>query len=477
MAETPTAWRSWELSAKMRLYARMRHELWLKQLHDGQGEPAALRDGSASVWYARGGRGSGKTRTGAESFAHWVLSNPPGDWGIIAPTFADARDKCVEGVSGVKRVFGPLVAKWNRSIGEMHLHTGARIIIDGGDDGALRIQGENLRGAWVDEPGLIVDWETTWDESLSFAVRLEPALIMATGTPKGKVGLVKALLEDPECVETYLTLADNERNLSAKQLRRLKRRYAGTRVGRQELYGEVLEEVEGALWTWEMIEAQRMKADLRARVLATMGQRTVVAVDPASSNTSTSDETGIIGATRIPGTAGLLGGPPTPIETPDGLVTPPPPPPHGFILADHSGRYSPQGWAEAAIGLFHELAADRIVVERNQGGDMVVSTLRAVDPNIPISTVWASKTKEARAEPVSALYEQGRIHHLGTFPELETEQTSWVPGSGASPNHLDAAVWALTDLFDAGQAPPATVIAGDAGVVDDPVAGIMDARW
>jgi phage terminase large subunit-like protein len=476
MAQAPTAWRGWELDAKMRLYAQARHRLWLQRLHDGQGQPPELAAGTCSVWYARGGRGSGKTRTGAETFAHWVLSNPPGDWGIVAPTFADARDKCVEGVSGVKKVFGPLVAKWNRSIGEMHLHTGARIMIDGGDDGALRIQGENLRGAWVDEPGLIVDWETTWDESLSFAVRLEPALIMATGTPKGKVGLVKALIEDPECVETYLRLADNEPNLSAKQLRRLKRRYEGTRVGRQELYGEVLEEVEGALWTWEMIEAHRVKEALRDLILNTLSVRTVVAVDPATTATSTSDETGIVAVARVAGTADILGGPPKPIETPDGPITPPPPPDHGYVLADRSGRYSPQGWAEETIKLYHELRADRIVVERNQGGDMVVSTLHSVDPNVPISTVWASKGKEARAEPTSALYEQGRFHHVGTYPELESEQTSWVPGTGASPNHLDALVWAATDLFDPEADAPDTVIAGISGE-PGPADGIMDAKW
>src|SRR5512146_1528228 len=125
----PDAWRSWSLPARFRTYARLRYELWLRTAHEGQLPPPEFVDGRAGIWYARGGRGTGKTRTGSETFAHLVLSNPPGDWGIVAPTFADARDKCVEGVSGIKGVFGPLVAKWNRSIGEMHLHTGARIMI------------------------------------------------------------------------------------------------------------------------------------------------------------------------------------------------------------------------------------------------------------------------------------------------------------------------------------------------------------
>lgn len=443
----PSAWRTWGLSGKMRLYGRLRRELWLQQAHEGQLPPASFLSGDTPIWYARGGRGTGKTRTGAETFAGLVLSSPPGDWGIVAPTFGDARDVCVEGVSGIKGIFGPLVAKWNRSIGEMHLHTGARIMIDGGDDGALRVQGENLLGAWIDEVGLIRDWETTWEDSLSFAVRLDPGLIMATGTPKGKVGLVKTLLEDPECVETYLSLAANEHNLSERVLRRLRKRYEGTRRGRQELHGEVLDDVEGALWTWAMIEANRRKAEgEQARVLRTHGRRCVIAVDPATTAGEDSDETGIIACARTPGTADLLKDLSEEARRVD----------HGFVLEDKSGRYSPMGWAEAAVALYYELGADRIVAERNQGGDMVESTIRTVDPNVPVTLVWAAKGKQPRAEPISALYEQNRVHHVGTFPELESEQTSWVPGE-SSPNHMDACVWGFTDLFD--QSAPDTVIA------------------
>jgi phage terminase large subunit-like protein len=463
---SPSAWRTWSLPAKFRTYARLRHELWLRQSahNPGQHEPPELAAGTKGIWYARGGRGSGKTRVGAESFAHWVLSNPPGDWGVVAPTFADARDKCIEGVSGLKPVFGPLVAKWNRSIGEMHLHTGARIMIDGGDDGALRVQGENLMGAWIDEIGLIRNWETTWEDSVSFAVRLDPGLIMATGTPKGNVGLVKLLREDEDCVETYLRLIDNERNLSAKQLRRLKRRYEGTRRGRQELHGEVLDDVEGALWTWAMIEANRRKVEgERARVLRTHGRRCVVAVDPATTAGEDSDETGIVACARTPGTADLLKDLDDDARRHD----------HGFVLEDKSGRYSPMGWAETAVALYYELGADRIVAERNQGGDMVESTIRTVDPNVPVTLVWASKGKQPRAEPISALYEQNRVHHVGTFPELESEQTSWVPGED-SPNHMDAAVWGFTDLFD--QSVPDTVIAAESGT-PGPVDELAGKQW
>jgi len=462
MASTD-AWRSWSLPAKFRTYARLRYELWLRTAHAGQLPPPEFVNGTAGIWYARGGRGTGKTRTGAETFARLVLSNPPGDWGIVAPTFADARDKCIEGVSGLKPIFGPLVAKWNRSIGEMHLHTGARIMIDGGDDGALRVQGENLMGAWIDEVGLIRDWETTWEDSLSFAVRLDPGLIMATGTPKGKVGLVKLLLEDPDCVETYLKLADNEENLSEKQLRRLKRRYEGTRRGRQELHGEVLDDVEGALWTWAMIEANRRDREQKAKVLRTHGRRCVVAIDPSTTAGEDSDETGIVACARIPGRADLLKDLDDEARRFD----------HGFVLDDKSGRYSPMGWAETAVALYYELGADRIVAERNQGGDMVESTIRTVDPNVPVTLVWASKGKQPRAEPISALYEQNRVHHVGTFPELESEQTTWVPGED-SPNHMDAAVWGFTDLFD--QSVPDTVVAA-AGSNSGPVDELAGKQW
>jgi phage terminase large subunit-like protein len=462
-ATAPDAWRSWSLPARFRTYARLRYELWLRTAHEGQLPPREFLDGTAGIWYARGGRGTGKTRTGAETFAHLVLSNPPGDWGIVAPTFADARDKCIEGVSGLKPIFGPLVAKWNRSIGEMHLHTGARIMIDGGDDGALRVQGENLMGAWIDEVGLIRDWETTWEDSLSFAVRLDPGLIMATGTPKGKVGLVKLLLEDPDCVETYLKLADNEANLSEKQLRRLKRRYEGTRRGRQELHGEVLDDVEGALWTWAMIEANRRRAEERARVLRTHGRRCVVAVDPSTTAGEEADETGIVACARTPGAADLLKDLPDEARRHD----------HGFVLEDKSGHYTPLGWAEAAVALYYELGADRIVAERNQGGEMVETTIRTVDPNVPVTLVWASKGKQPRAEPISALYEQNRVHHVGTFPELESEQTTWVPGED-SPNHMDAAVWGFTDLFD--QSVPDTVVAA-AGSNRGPVDELAGKQW
>lgn len=436
--DSGTNWEAWPLTARLRFLGGLRAKRWKRRAHDGQAEPP----GEWRTWYVQGARGSGKTQTGAEVFGGWVLANPPGAWAIVAPTFADARDKCVEGESGILAVLGPAVDTWNRSIGEIKLHTEARIIIDGADDGAPGIQGENLMGAWLDEIGLFKKWQMTWEESISFAVRKDPARIIATGTPKGKVGLVKQLLTEPDCVITRTYLEDNEENLSAAQVAALRRRHEGTRLGAQELHGEILDDVEGALFKWANLEQHRLDPELLDAILGTIGVRTVVAVDPAITATEDSDETGIIGACAIPAHADVLGG----VRHVQGTETPIERPPHGFIVADASGRYAPQEWAEQAVALYRHLDADRIVAEANQGGDMVAAVIREVDPNVPIELVHATKGKRTRAEPVAALAEQGRYHHVGVLPELESEQTSWVPGD-PSPSRMDAAVWAITSLI------------------------------
>lgn len=414
-----------------------------------------------------------------------ILRNPPGDYACIGPTFGDARDTMIEHrKSGLKKVLGPAVAQWNRSSGELYVANGSKVFCDGADDGALRIQGKELRAAWADEIGL---WrasktkrgetkggEQAWKESLIFAVREAPALIVATGTPKGNKGVVKLLRNEPpgRVVFTHPSLDDNRRNLERAIVEEWEALYGGTRLGKQELEGKVLEDVEGALWTLQLIEDTRWAVP-REDLLRTHGSRTVVAVDPATTNNPNSDETGIIAATRIPAGADLLRGIAANEEAHEAARRYD----HGFIVADRSGRYSPTGWAEAAIALFHELKADRIVGEVNQGGEMVETILRQVDPSIPYSHVWASKSKEARAEPKAALYEQERIHHLEVFDLFEGELTSWVPGqSGESPNRLDAGVWALEDLFG-GQHLPPTIPAAVGGGEAAPADGIMDRQW
>lgn len=435
------------LPAKCVLLGRLRGEAWASLANPGQTPPAGKW---RRVWYAQGGRGSGKTRAGAEALAHLILTNAAGDWGCVGPTFGDARDTMVEHRrSGLLKVLGSAVLDWNRTDGQLFVANGSTVFCDGAVEGAERVQGRELRGAWCDEIGLwrivrtrkgeAVGGVKAWQESIEFAVREYPALIVCTGTPKGKKGVVKLLLEEPpgRVVFTYPSLADNRRNVEPAVVEDWERRWGGTRLGRQELEGEVLEDVEGALWTWDLIEDHRVEADPER-----VERRVVVAVDPAASKSDTSDETGIVaGSTDHSG--------------------------EGYVLADRSGRYTPREWAERAIGLYRSLAADRIVAEKNNGGEMVESVIRQVDPNVPVRLVWASRGKQTRAEPIAALYEQGRIHHVGTFPELETEQTSWIPGE-PSPNRMDALVWAFTDLITHSAPAAHSITAQDAGnEIDD----------
>ncbi|MEX2440084.1 MAG: terminase family protein [Actinomycetota bacterium] len=392
--------------------------------------------GDWSTWYVRGGRGSGKTRVGAETLADWIRSAPPlpdssgGEWAVIAPTYRDGRDTCIEGGSGLLRALGDDVRNWNRSLGELTTHSGATVFLGTADDGAVRIQGKNLRGAWCDEIGLWIRWDRAWNESLRYALRIDPALIVATGTPKGRVALVRQLLDDERVVKTHMRTEDNADNLSAEVVADLLERYGGTRLGRQELGGEALDDIVGALWRREQIDALR-----RTPVDIPDMKRIVVAIDPAVTSGEDADETGIVVAG-----SGVDG--------------------HGYVLADRTCRLSPDGWASRGVVAFHEFGADRIVAEVNNGGDLVERVIRTVDAKVPFKAVHASRGKIVRAEPVSALYEQGKIHHVGTYTELEDQMTSYTAeGAAFSPDRMDALVWALHYLMLESRPAPRFLIA------------------
>lgn len=383
--------------------------------------------GEWRVWYVRGGRGSGKTKTGSETLAQWIRDYPGREWAIVAPTFGDARDTGMEGSkSGLLKALGlPRgYRKWNRSHGELFLPDGGIVHCDGADDGALRIQGKNLSGAWCDEVGLWRQWRLAWEESLAYAVRIDPARIVATGTPKRGHPLVKKLLHDDAIPTTRLLTRDNAVNLSRLALEDLERRYGGTTLGRQELEGEELDEVDGALWTREMIRYDRgpLKGVPGNAELQPDYVRLVVAIDPAVTHGPDSDETGII-------VAGL---------GPDG---------RGYVIDDLSGRFSPNDWARRAIAAYDEYHADRIVSEVNNGGDLVESVLRGGNWRGAYKAVHASRGKRTRAEPISGLYEQGRVSHLRAFPELEDQLCTFTSESLVSPDRLDALVWAFTELM------------------------------
>ena len=386
-----------------------------------------------SVWYVRGGRGSGKTRTGAEWLREQVQEYPNTHWAIVAPTFSDARDKCVEGPSGILKALqreGPSVVRYNRSPQNAHIitSTGCTIWLDGADDGAPRVQGYNLAGAWADEIGLWKKWRMAWDESLGFATRIYPSRIVATGTPKVGHKLVKRLLDDSRkpdgtTAHTLLRTEDNIDNLDADRIRQLKERYAGTRLERQELEGEFFAEVENALWTVDGIDAHRVDEDAVLEL-----SRIVVAIDPAVTATDDSDETGIV-------IAGVM-------KHKDGMH-------HVYILRDRSGHYSPNGWAKLAVHQYRRYEADKIIAERNNGGDMVETTIHNIDPNVPVKTIHASRGKVVRAEPVAALYEQGRVHHVGTFYELESQMVAMAADEAdEGDDRVDALVYAVTELIN-----------------------------
>lgn len=372
-------------------------------------------DGEWGIWALLAGRGFGKTRVGAE----WLVEEAThhlGSYAIAAPTYGDGRDICIEGESGVRGVlerrgrWNPRA--WNRSLGEMVLDNGSRLKVGSADE-PDRFRGWNFAGAWCEE---LAAWRRpdAWTQ-LRLATRLGRSRIVVTTTPR-PVKLIKSLVarEGDGVIITRGSTYDNEANLSAEYVAEMRATYEGTRVGRQELRGELLLDTPGALWTVAMIDNHR-------RVLHPALHRLVVAIDPAVTSGEDSDSTGIVAAGI--GTDG-----------------------HVYVLADRTCRASPEGWARAAVNLYDELGGDRIVAEVNNGGDLVETVLRTVDRNVPVRKVHASRGKRMRAEPVAALYEQGKVHHVGGLPELEDQMTTWTPESADSPDRLDALVWAITDL-------------------------------
>ena len=380
--------------------------------------------GDWSKWLVMAGRGFGKTRIGGE----WIREKQASGYGrfaLVGPTAADARDVMVEGESGILAISPP----WNKPIYEpskrrLTWPNGAIATLYSAEE-PDRLRGPQHDAAWGDE---IATWKypEAFDQ-LQFGLRLgsNPQAVYTT-TPK-PVKLVKELVKDSSTVVTRGTTYENRANLAPAFFAQVIRKYEGTRIGRQELAGELLEDVEGALWSLALIEAARMTSEVFK--LAPVG-RTVVAVDPNVSSTDESDEAGVIAAMRGSG------------KCPCGKSD------CAYVLKDVSGKLPPIEWARAGIKLYRELAADRVVAEVNNGGDLVETQFRVVDPNVAYSAVHAAKGKRTRAEPIEALYEQGRVHHVGPFPQLEDEMTQWVPDVGLpSPNRLDALVWGLTDLM------------------------------
>tara|TARA_R110000868_G_scaffold73093_4_gene212368 strand:- start:2695 stop:3999 length:1305 start_codon:yes stop_codon:yes gene_type:complete len=373
-------------------------------------------EGDWHIWLYMAGRGAGKTRTAAEWLAWEAIENPDTRWAIVAPTFSDARDTCAEGESGVLAILKRyhMLAHWNRSMGEIILANGSRIKLFSADQ-PDRFRGPQHHGAWCDELAAY-RYSDSWDQ-LQFGLRLgDKPRIVVTTTPR-PTPLIRMLAgrKDGSVSITRGSTFDNAANLAPSALLELQARYNGTRLGRQELYGEILEDTEGALWTKGVIDRNRVKK-------APPMSRIIVSIDPAVTNNRDSDETGIV-------VAGCdTGG-------------------NGYVLGDYSFKGSPLEWASKAVAVFDEWKADSILVEVNQGGDMVSAVLKQVRHSLPVREVRVHVGKKLRAEPVAAMYEQGRVHHVGEFPVLEDQMTIWTPNDPDSPDRIDAMVQAFSDLL------------------------------
>jgi predicted phage terminase large subunit-like protein len=369
-----------------------------------------------SIWLLLSGRGFGKTRAGSEWVESLIVSGRARRVALVGATASDIRDIAIEGESGLLSV----CADYDRPLYEpskrrVTFKNGAICTAYSAEE-CDRLRGPQHDYAWVDELASFANAQAVWDQ-LMFGLRLgKRPQVCVTTTPR-PIRLLKELIARPDVRVVKGRTSDNSANLPPAFLAEIVKRYEGTRLGRQEIDGDILDDVPGALWSRDMIEAARIPKGIEPAM-----RRIVVAIDPAISVSETSDSTGII-------VAGL------------GDDN------HGYVLEDLSGKYSPTQWATKAVAAYKRHEADRIVAEANQGGAMVETTLRAVDRAIPVRLVHASRGKITRAEPVSALYEQHRVHHAGCFPELEDELCSFEPGSADSPDRLDALVWGITDLM------------------------------
>ncbi|MEP3430404.1 MAG: terminase family protein [Roseibium sp.] len=385
-----------------------------------------------SLWLLMGGRGAGKTRAGAEWIRaralghHWCDRTFAGRIALIGETFADVREVMVEGVSGILSVHPKMDRPvWIPTRRRLEWPNGAVAqAFSSEDPEALR--GPQFDIAWCDE---LAKWryaEETFD-MLQFGLRLgELPRQLVTTTPR-PVPLIKRLMKQAGTTISHAPTKANALFLAPSFLEAIVGRYAGTRLGRQELDGELIEDRPDALWSREGLEACRVEVapeDLT---------RIVIAIDPPVTARKTSDACGIVAA-------GL---------GPDGKA---------YVLADRSRRQAkPTDWAQAAIGLWHGLKADCLIAEVNQGGDMVSEVIASADPSVPVKQVRASRGKFSRAEPVAMLYDQGKIHHVGPYPDLEDEMADFGPGgltNRRSPDRLDALVWAISELLLSSKANP-----------------------
>ena len=405
---------------------------WQSKARLDQLPPERARDGTPwTAWVVIGGRGAGKTRTGAEWIKGVMLGEPPfaatpvGRMALIAENAAEAREIMIEGVSGIMSVHGKVNRPlWEPSRKRLQWPNGAIAYVFSAED-PESLRGPQFECAWLDE---FAKWryaQETFD-MLQFGLRLgaHPRQVITT-TPRPSP-LITRLLNDPRSAVSRAATIANAENLAPDFLRKIVARYSGTRLGRQELDGELLEDSPDALWSRVALDALREEGPAGGLV------RIVVAVDPPASSSKRADNCGIIAA-------GI---------DDNGIV---------HVLEDLTQSAArPSKWARAAIGLYHKWEADQLVAEVNQGGEMVAAVIKEADDGVPVTMVRATRGKYLRAAPVAQLYEQNRVHHAGMFRELEDEMCSFGPDGlpgGKSPDRLDALVWAITALALGKRAP------------------------
>lgn len=389
-------------------------------------------EGRWLVWLILAGRGWGKTRTGAEWVHHQVNSGTYGRYHLVGATAGDVRDIMVEGPTGImKTAKRHNLVEYSPTKRKVTWQNGAAAILFSADE-PERFRGQQAEAAWADE---LASWRypESWSQ-LQLGMRLGayPRTIVTT-TPR-PIPLIRRLIKDPRTHVTRGTSWENLPNLADVFVAEITSAYEGTRFGRQELYAEILEDSESALWHRDMLEDLRRRPEEIPAL-----RRIIVAVDPAvqdvkvdqtgqrklDTRDSRDDEYGVTGI--IVAGLGVDG--------------------HGYVLHDASGRMMPEAWARKVVALYHEYRADRVVYERNQGGALVARNLSVEDPSVALKDVQASRGKITRAEPVSTLYERGKVHHVGFFDRLEEQMCTFEAGQPNSPDRMDALVWAITELM------------------------------
>ena len=396
----------------------------IKKLFDWRSELNArpnqiAPDGNWTTWLILAGRGFGKTRTGAEWIRERVESGLSKRIALIGKTPADVRDVMIEGESGLLNISPPYnMPTYEPSKRRLTWDNGA-IAQTFSSYEPDQLRGSQFDTAWADE---MASWEypeETWD-NLMFALRLgEKPQVCVTTTPR-PLQLLINLRDAKTTVLTKGTSYDNRENLNQQFFDSILSKYKNTRLGMQEIYAEILEESDNAMWKREWLDEGRLQEAPQEL------ERVVVAIDPAVTSKKTSDETGIIVAGKDS----------------EGKF---------YVLNDSSARYTPSAWSEKAIMLYNQYECDKIIAEVNNGGQLVEHTLRTQSENVPYKSVHASRGKRTRAEPIASLYEQNKVHHVGNLERLENQLCNWEANSGdPSPDRLDALVWALTELSGSG---------------------------